>query len=66
MIVGGVFKNLRQGLVAMALVAGLASGVGLMFSLVFPRVSTVPAQVLTLLVLLTMMRLVFSRFGRTA
>ena len=66
MIAGGVFKNMSQSLLAMALLSGLASIGGLTLSIVFSRVSTVPTQVLTLLFLLIVTRLVFSGSRRFA
>lgn len=66
MIAGNVFKNLSQCLWSLALVSGLASMVGLTFSIVFSRVSTVPVQVLILLVFLAVTRLVFTKYGKLA
>jgi len=65
LIAGHAFKNMRQGLLVMAIVSGLSSICGLVISIINSRVSTVPAQVLFLIVFLLIVQLLFSKFRRT-
>ena len=64
LIAGQAFKNMSQGLWGMSIVSGFASVVGLALSIVNSRVSTVPAQVLVLLVFLIVTNFVFTKFRR--